>query len=221
LPEIRLTERHARRGYQVYPIRLRPVDEGAREEGPAASGPWADVAGMEHLADHDAVFGAFAAHPNLVGLLPHFISPNLHPFVFAPVCSYAPSGGANPLHQDGFVEFSDRSATCWLALDEVTTENGCLRYLPETCGYGQFKFDQLADGITARELDAEVLVPLHPGDGVFHDRWCIHATGPNETPRGRRGWAVHYTSAKSRFVYDPTFTAMRYVQTPDGRHYRD
>ena len=32
---------------------------------------------------------------------------------------------------------------------------------------------------------------------------------------------MHYTNAKSRFIYDPTFTAKTYTQTADGRHYRD
>jgi phytanoyl-CoA hydroxylase len=182
--------------------------------------PFADVLGMNHLADHDQVFREFAAHPGIVAALQDLIGPHVKLF-FDHLFFKGPYGPANRYHQDGFFEFSDRSVTCWLALDDVTTENGCLRYIPETLGYGQFRFDQLGEALTARELAQEVLVPLRPGDGVLHDRWTLHATGPNDTPRGRRGWAVHYTSAKSRFVYDPTFTATSYVQTSDGRHLRD
>jgi hypothetical protein len=74
-------------------------------------------------------------------------------------------------------------------------------------------------GITARELEQEMLATLEPGDAAFHDRWTIHVTGPNETPKGRRGWACHYTDAKSRFV--PDAFGKTFVQTPDGLHLRD
>jgi hypothetical protein len=66
---------------------------------------------------------------------------------------------------------------------------------------------RLGAGITARELEQEVLVPLAPG--------------PNETPRRRRGWALDYADAKARRVYDSTFTYTNYTQTPDGPHLAD
>jgi phytanoyl-CoA hydroxylase len=219
-PEVLVTPRHARRGYQVYPIRQSQVDEAAIAADRRSGAPFADVAGMNHLVDHDEVFRAYAAHPSIVAVLQNLIGPHIKLF-FDHLFYKGPYGPANRYHQDGFFNFTERAITCWIALDEVTTENGCLRYIPESLGYGQFRFDQLGAGITPRELDAEVLVPLHPGDGVFHSRWVLHATGPNDTPKGRRGWALHYTSAKSRFVYDPTFTATTYTQTPDGRHLRD
>jgi len=220
LPETLLSPTHARRGYQVYPTRQRPVDDAAVQAGLRSGAPFADVTGIQHLADHDEVFRSSAAHPAIVAVLQDLIGPDVKLF-FDHLFYKGPYGPANRYHQDGFFEFSDRSLTCWIALDEVTAENGCLRYLPETLGYGQFRFDQIGEALTPRELDHEVLVPLHPGDGVFHGNWCLHATGPNDTPTGRRGWAVHYTSAKSRFIYDPTFTAKRYTQTPDRQHLRD
>jgi ectoine hydroxylase-related dioxygenase (phytanoyl-CoA dioxygenase family) len=220
LPEVMLTERHARRGDQIYPVRQRPIDETAWERARADGDPFVDVVGMEHLADHDEVFRSFASHPNVVAVLRELIGPNVKLF-FDHLYHKGAFAGPNRYHQDGFFAFTESCATCWIALDEVTIENGCLHYIPETAGYGQFRFDQLGNGITARDLEMEEVVPLHPGDAAFHSRWCIHATGPNNTARGRRGWAVHYTSAKSRFVYDPTFTAISYVQTPDGRHLRD
>ena len=38
---------------------------------------------------------------------------------------------------------------------------------------------------------------MRRGDAVFHDRWTIHATAPNETRSKRRGWALHYADARS------------------------
>src|SRR5687767_10221289 len=79
-PEVRLTENHARRGYQVYPIRHRPVEEAEVEAAiaaeRAAGAPFADVTGMNHLCDHDEVFAEFGAHPRIVAVLREFIGPN-------------------------------------------------------------------------------------------------------------------------------------------------
>jgi phytanoyl-CoA hydroxylase len=220
VPEVRLTDRHARRGNQIYPLRQQSVDEAALAAATASGDPFNDVFVVNHLVDHDPVFRGFAAHPNIVAILRTLLGPNAKMFQDH-IFNKGPYGGANRYHQDGFFMFSERSVSCWIALDDVTIENGCLRYIPETAGYGRFSFDQLGDGITARELEQEVLVPLAPGDAVVHDRWTIHATGPNETPRRRRGWALHYADAKSRWVSDPTLTYTRYTQTPDGLHLAD
>jgi phytanoyl-CoA hydroxylase len=222
IEEVKLTERHARRGTQVYPLRQRPVDEAALRAALATGDPWNEITGIQHLADHDELFRHFAAHPNITAVLRELIGPHVKLF-FDHAFNKPPYGGANRYHQDGFFMFTDRTVTCWIALDEVTTENGCMRYIPDTLGYGMFRFDELGEGITARELDQEVLVPLRPGDAVFHDRWTLHGTGPNDTPRGRRAWAVHYTSAKSRFVPDRTEVSgsdpRSYVQTPEREHW--
>lgn len=223
-PGSMITERHARHGQQVYPVRRHPVDEATRQAAIRAlvdaGDPWVDVQGIVHLIDHDEVFRSFSAHPNIVSVLRQLLAPNVKSFLDH-LFYKGPYGPHNRYHQDGFFEFSDRACTAWIALDEVTVENGCMTYIPETAGYGQFKFDRIADGVTPEMLAMEVHAPLHPGDGVFHDRWTLHATRPNETPKGRAGWAVHYASAKSRFVYDPTTEYTRFMQAPDGRHLRD
>ena len=82
----------------------------------------------------------------------------------------------------------------------------------------------LADGVGVRELAQEVLTPSQPGDAAFHDRMTVHGTGPNETAIRRRGWAMHYTQAESRwgdFRNDPEAQPYSAVQTPDGLRLRN
>ena len=223
-PANMISDKHARRGQQVYPVRQRAVEDATRQAAvramAAAGDPWVDVERMAHLIDHDDVFRAFSAHPNIVAVLQQLLGPNIKS-IFDHLFYKGPYDGHNRYHQDGFFEFSDRACTAWIALHNVTAENGCMRYIPDTAGYGQFKFDQIADGVTPEMLAMEVLAPVPAGGVVFHDRWTLHATGPNETPKGRAGWAVHYASAKSRFIYDPTTEYKTFTQTPDGRHLRD
>ena len=45
----------------------------------------------------------------------------------------------------------------------------------------------------------EHVLTLSRGDAVFHHSWTVHATAPNETEQKRRGWALHYADAKSKW----------------------
>lgn len=229
-----LTEQHGRRGPYLYIRRTRPVDEEVRRAAQASPDPFErQDATLENLTDHDPLFREYAAHPRVIGVMRELLGPNLvmwydHLYNKAPYNDSGPYHGANRYHQDGFYFFSERSATCWIALDEVTAEHGCMRYIPLTAGYGRFTdFDVLAGvpgGIGVPELSQEVLVPLHPGDVAFHDRMTVHGTGPNETGTRRRGWAIHFTRAESRwgdFRNNPEATPYTAVQTPDGLHLRN
>jgi hypothetical protein len=230
-PEVALSEEHARRGPFVYNRRRKPVDPAAREAALAHFDPFNSITSqVQGLADHDPVFRAYAGHPKIVAVLNELLGPNLKMFfdqIFTkpPYNAGGPWNGANRYHQDGFYFFSDDSATCWICLDEVTEENGCFRYVPTTAGYGKFtQFDVLGDGIGIEELRQEVKVTLKPGDCAVHNRYVVHGTGPNESARRRRGWAVHYVRAEARwgdYRNDPDALPYTAIQTPDGLHLRD
>lgn len=245
--EVKITDRHARRGRHVYPLREYAVDpeEMKRLQDPAIH-PFngAGVSGVIRLADHDELYLSFLTHPNLVDSIRELLGPNVkmwHDHIFSkpPLNDCGAYHGANRYHQDGFLYFeplheeqetggpgqlhnSLRSVTCWIALDEVTEDHGCLRYIPLSENYGQFDFDKLADGITPDHLSREELTPLEPGDAVFHDHWTIHGTGPNEARTMRRGWSLHFTDAESRYAdvaNHPDRPKKILKQTPDGTHF--
>jgi len=229
-PEVRLTDRHARREDRVYPIRRRPVDEAEQKAALATGDPYAHFEGqLSFLADNDEYFRSIAAHPNIIAVLNEVLSPNVklwfdHIFSKPPYNDHPPYGGANRYHQDGFFHLNRRSVTCWISLDGLTLENGPFHYIPISAGYDQFKFDQLGDGITTKELAQEEVITMNPGDAAFHDRWAIHGTAPNESSKRRRGWALHYGQAESNFgeysgeAEDPT---VGYQVTPEGYHIRN
>ena len=230
MPEERISQRYVRRGDRVYPARQRPIDDAAVAAAKASDNPWNHFGGtINHLADNDEVFRQLAAHPNVVKVLSELLAPNLklwfdHLYNKPPYNNTGPYGGANRFHQDGFFHLDRRSVTCWIALDEVTEQNGCFHYVPITADYGQVRFDEgVARELTAERLEQAVLVTLQPGDAAFHDRWTMHATAPNETGQHRRGWAMHYCDAESRygdFGNDPGWQHAHY-RSPDGVHVRD
>ena len=181
-PEVKLTDRHARRENRVYPLRRREVcpDERAAT---ATDDPFSNFSGqINHLADNNEYFRSIAAHPNIIRVLNEVLSPDVklwfdHIYNKAPLNDDPPYHGSNRYHQDGFFHLSKRSATCWIS----------------------------------------------PGDAAFHDRWTLHATGPNESHKRRRGWALHYADATSKFgeysgaSEDPD---EGFAVTPEGYHIR-
>ena len=89
--------------------------------------------------------------------------------------------------------------TCWIALDEATLENGCLRYLPGTHELGIVDRAHIPVLVSQLQQD-EVPVPRRPGHGVFHHGLMLHSSGPNSTPHRRRGLVLHYISASTRYI---------------------
>lgn len=209
LPEVKISPKYARKGYQVLPARQNEVDDATIKAAVDAEELWKDSGQVNYLSDYDEVFQKFSAQPKIVAVLQELIGPDVKLW-YDHIFYKGPYGSANRYHQDGFFHMSEPPVTCWVALDDVTLENGCLRYIPKTTGYGKYDFDMLGDDITLKHLEQEVLLPMKSGDVAFHDRWAIHATGPNETPHRRRGIALHYGNARSKSTADIT---------PDGRHW--
>ena len=232
LEMVRINKKWGRLGERIFPLAETSPHPDAVARARASEDPWDQSSGprtisqLNHLVDNDALFGRFAAHPTIIAVLTEILSDNVkvwfdHLYNKPPFNSTPPYFGANRYHQDGFFHLSKRSVTCWIALDELTEQNGCLRYVPLTAGYGQFRFDKLGNRITEKHLEQEVRVTLQPGDAVFHDRWTIHATGPNETAQRRRGWALHYADAESvfgNFADHPDEPPLDFIQTDDRIH---
>lgn len=96
--------------------------------------------------------------------------------------------GDLPLHQDwSFVdETSARSMGVWMPLQDVTTDNGCLRVLPGSHRHRQplravgsgFRYAQFENALLERHL---VDLPLNSGEAVLFDHRLIHGSRPNRS----------------------------------------
>lgn len=229
-PEIKITPHHTRRENRVYPSRKYPVDHKERVKT-ATQDPFSTFSGqIIGLADDNEYFRSIAAHPNIVKVLNEILSTDVklwfdHIFNKAPLNDDQPYSGSNRYHQDGFFHLSKRSVTCWISLDGLTKENGPFHYITTEANYPQYAFDNLGEeAIGATELDQEEIITLNPGDAVFHDRWTLHATGPNESTKRRRGWSIHYSDSSSKFgEYSGSSKDPKkgFMITPEGYHIRN
>jgi len=139
-----------------------------------------------------------------------------------------PPGGA-PLatHQDyRYWQFSTsaRMLTCWIALDDMTFENGTVHVVPGSHRWGQQAverdlaedFRDSVNGATSYLRVAEALRPpgaeiqfvpviVPAGGGVLFHSLTIHSSGRNTTDRRRRAVSVHYASAECRIIPGKTY----------------
>lgn len=195
------TATHHRRGTQVFPA----GGESYYEQlwGPVQN-PLDAVSHLRVLRT-DEVLGTFVRHPKIVEIVAALMSPNIKLY-YDQMFAKPPYGAANRYHQDSvFWNFfaSKNLLTAWLAIDDSTVENGCVRYIPGSHQFGLVDWDHLPYLLTEEVLAQEKMTPLDAGDVVFHNSLTLHCSGPNPTPRRRWGWALHYAPAEARYIGTP------------------
>jgi 2-oxoglutarate-dependent dioxygenase len=111
----------------------------------------------------------------------------------------AGGGGQFHFHQDNNYtrhEPAVGSINIWVALVDMTPENGCLMVVPGSHLRGQVPSRNSDDGDTHQQIDVDVHerfpVRLRAGDAVAFTRWTVHGSGPNLTAEPRVAYALQY-----------------------------
>lgn len=119
-------------------------------------------------------------------------------------CKPAKHGGVVAWHQD--YSYWTRTKpmahlTCWIGLDDATTENGCIHYVPGSHQWDLLPITGLAGDMTAiREvLDDQqwaafqkpVAVELKKGECTFHHPLTVHGSFENRIDRPRRATVIN------------------------------
>ena len=97
-----------------------------------------------------------------------------------------------------------RTATCWLAVDDSTLANGCMRFVPRS-NHGPIrphrplKGDRGDSHTLLTDVDPATdeirPVPIRRGDITVHDERVIHGSGGNTTAGWRRAYIVAFRAA--------------------------
>jgi len=89
--------------------------------------------------------------------------------------------------------------TAWLAISDVTEENGCMRMVPgshkaplieHVDTYGEDNLLTRGQTVPDVDEDATVAVPLKPGQLSLHHPRVVHGSGPNRSDERRIGFAI-------------------------------
>lgn len=115
-------------------------------------------------------------------------------------------GGTFHFHQDNNYTRHDPalgSINIWVALQDMTPENGCLQIVPRS-HLGQLDSRRSDDGDTHRQVEVDPLtclpIRMRAGDAVAFTRWTVHGSGPNTTDEPRVGYALQYHREDVRWL---------------------
>jgi phytanoyl-CoA hydroxylase len=121
--------------------------------------------------------------------------------------------GATAWHQDlPYWPMKQTTAlSCWMALDDVTVENGCMHFIPGSHKFGRLEPIQLANPQDIFELVPEGLrrdvkpipIELNAGSCTFHNGLTFHYAGPNKTDKPRRAMVTIYIPAGVTYMPVP------------------
>ena len=106
-------------------------------------------------------------------------------------------GGRFHFHQDNqYTRFDGPGINIWIALMEMTPDNGCLQIAPCTHLEGTMDYieSEDKDGHRTVAVEPEAFLPLRmmPGDAVAFSRLTLHGSGANVTDQPRLGYAVQF-----------------------------
>lgn len=164
------------------------------------------------LTQYDPVFQEYARHPKIVEIATDLLGPDIKLYTDQMLLKPPFHGSAKPYHQDSVywpIEPMEL-ATCWMAFDDSTVENGCMRFLPGTHKQGPLEHYHLEGPHIVpqgwEEMSKrpdEVAVELKAGSCTFHHSLILHATAPNRTANPRRAMTTAYMRATSRYTGAP------------------
>ncbi len=164
------------------------------------------------LLAYDLAFLNYARTPEILDMVEQLIGPDIALWNSSFFAKPAKIGRATPWHQDGEYWPIRPLATCtgWIAIDDSTTENGCLRALKgshknkdlrphETNLDPNLTLNQELP-LTDDDEDRAVDIVLEAGQISLHDVYLVHGSAANTSGKPRRGMTLRLMPTTS--VYD-------------------
>ncbi|NCG28118.1 MAG: phytanoyl-CoA dioxygenase family protein [Verrucomicrobiales bacterium] len=113
-------------------------------------------------------------------------------------------GGVVAWHQDfSYWTWTEPMShlTCWIGLDDVDKENGCMYYIPNSHRWGLLEKESLTGDMDAirekltesqvADFDKKIPVEMKAGEASFHHPLLMHGSYENNSERGRRATIIN------------------------------
>lgn len=161
-----------------------------------------------HLCHSHPFFWDHATRPEIVDVVESLLGEHVKLYTDQMFVKPAHHGSEVPFHQDHayWTQVEPyRMISCWVALDDATVENGCVRMLPGThhqlLPHREFAGNQRY-GLLEEDVDVsgEIAVEIKAGSAMFHHSLTVHRSFPNRSDHGRRGLVTIYMPADTTFV---------------------
>ncbi|MAT74441.1 phytanoyl-CoA dioxygenase family protein [Candidatus Poribacteria bacterium] len=166
---------------------------------------------------YDLGFLNYARQPEILDMVEQLLGPNIALWNSSFFAKPERKGQQTPWHQDGEYWPIRPLATCtvWIAVDNSTTQNGCLQVIPGSHRDRQLKkhvanldpnlnLPLELDASEFEEAEAIELV-LEAGQISLHDVYLFHGSAVNTSDLPRRGMTLRFMPTSS--VYDRSIVA--------------
>ena len=161
----------------------------------------------------DPFWVRLAGDDRLLDIAETFLGPDIALFASHYICKPPKTGLPVLWHQDGsYWPLEPMNViTLWLALSEVTPENGCMRVIPGTHRMDLSEVVSRTDqeNVLGSGMDESLIegydsedIILNPGDVEIHHPNIVHGSLANQSDTWRMGLTLRYIPTSTRILED-------------------
>ena len=174
------------------------------------------VDGLDTIHFRDERLLSFLLDDAVLDLIEPVVGPNIGLWSSHFISKEPFKGKATPWHEDsayweGRVSTMENICTVWLALDEATPENGCMKVIPGSQNGGFSDYEKVSGDTNIFETqikpefideDKAVYFALKPNQCSLHEARIIHGAEANTSPMRRAGYTMRYFPTSSLVYAD-------------------
>ncbi len=157
--------------------------------------------------EHDDVFLPLIRHPLFRAIAGRVYGEHAPVSIFRAMIMNKPAGQGThlPWHQDGGDVWKldhDPLVTIWVAIDDATTQNGCMDVVPGSHRHGMLSLfgSTVREDHVAMHCTPDRIRPLEvpAGHAVLLHNWLLHRSGVNRTQAPRRAFTMVCMDGRTR-----------------------